>query len=173
MRRNIEIKVRLKDIEAMTRRVRAIVGGEPEVLNHEDVYFAVGHGRLKLRIIDGKLGQLIGYRRPDETAPKMSQYHLFEIDKPDEMRALLESTHSIRCIVKKTRVVYMSGRTRIHIDDVAGLGHFLELEAVMAENEADDTQARHEIADLMDVLEIEQEDLVGRSYVDLCSELSK
>ena len=31
-------------------------------------------------------------------------------------------------IVKKHRMLYMVGQTRVHIDEVEGLGHYLELE---------------------------------------------
>jgi len=37
--------------------------------------------------------------------------------------------------VVKQRTVYLVGRTRVHLDRVAGLGHYLELEVVLADNE--------------------------------------
>lgn len=40
---------------------------------------------------------------------------------------LIESNGSVG-IVKKTRKLYMIDQTRVHIDDVEGLGNFLELE---------------------------------------------
>ena len=33
-------------------------------------------------------------------------------------------------IVKKHRMLYMVGQTRVHIDKVEGLGHYLELEVI-------------------------------------------
>jgi len=34
----------------------------------------------------------------------------------------------IKGVVRKRRVVYMIGQTRVHLDQVEGLGYFMELE---------------------------------------------
>ena len=38
------------------------------------------------------------------------------------------SSHIAQGIVKKRRLLYLVGQTRVHCDDVEGLGHFMELE---------------------------------------------
>ena len=34
--------------------------------------------------------------------------------------------------VKKTRLLYMVGQTRVHVDEVEGLGNFMELEVSLS-----------------------------------------
>ena len=68
--------------------------------------------------------------------------------------------------VSKVRCVYMLGQTRIHLDDVSGLGNFIELEVVLQPGQTDaDGQA---IAmDLMNQLDIREADLIETAYMDM------
>jgi len=60
------------------------------------------------------------------------------------------------------------GQTRVHCDEVDGLGHFMELEVVMKENQS--AVEGEEIAkDLMSKLGIEETDLIEGAYIDLLS----
>ena len=72
----------------------------------------------------------------------------------------------IGAVVIKTRLLYLAGETRIHLDSVAGLGSFVELEVVLAPGQSaeDGRRVAHE---LMSALEIEQADLIDRAYADL------
>ena len=68
--------------------------------------------------------------------------------------------------VRKKRILYLAGRTRIHIDQVQDLGDFLELEVVLGENE--DLEAGEAIAsDLMEKLNVSHEQLIKGAYIDL------
>ena len=44
------------------------------------------------------------------------------------MQDTLSKALGIKGIVKKTRTLYMVGQTRVHVDQVEGLGNFMELE---------------------------------------------
>jgi adenylate cyclase class IV len=62
--------------------------------------------------------------------------------------------------------LYIVGGTRIHVDDVEGLGQFLELEAVLdAYRTSADGYAT--VLSLMDRLGVSEADLVGVAYIDL------
>ena len=66
----------------------------------------------------------------------------------------------------KTRYLYLVGQTRIHLDDVEGLGQFMELEVVLEEGQSDaDGQRIAEV--LMSALGVESEDLIDGAYMDL------
>ncbi len=68
--------------------------------------------------------------------------------------------------VVKHRTLFLIGRTRVHLDRVEGLGHFLELEVVLGENESSESGAR-ETHTLMSRLGIEPHKLVEGAYVEL------
>ena len=68
--------------------------------------------------------------------------------------------------VQKQRTLFLVGRTRVHLDDVRGLGHFLELEVVLQESESTEAGVV-EANDLLARLQIEPTALIDRAYVDL------
>jgi len=60
-------------------------------------------------------------------------------------------------------------RVRIHLDQVAGLGAFIEFEAI-ADATSDLSHQEAQVARLRQAFEIDDGDLVGGSYCDLVSE---
>jgi len=78
----------------------------------------------------------------------------------------------MRAVVRKRRNVYFFGQTRIHLDQVDGLGAFIEIEVVL--DPGQDIQYGTAVAeDLMSKLGIEKEDLVAGAYVDLLEQGAK
>ena len=73
--------------------------------------------------------------------------------------------------MRKHRTLYLVGRTRVHLDRVESLGHFLELEVVLAEGESPDAGVK-EARVLMTALGLGDEQLVEGAYVDLLSQQS-
>ena len=85
------------------------------------------------------------------------------------MRTVLSLAYGEAGRVRKNRTLYLVGRTRIHLDRVEGLGHFLELEVVLSDDES--SQAGVEIAqNLMRQFGIEPAQLIKGAYVDLLAE---
>lgn len=166
MRRNVEIKARIDDETATRALVAALADGEPETIVQEDVFFATPRGRLKLRHLSPERGELIFYERPDRSGPKTSTYAIVATDRPRDLEAVLEAAYGIRGVVRKTRELYMAGRTRIHLDVVDGLGAFLELEVILADDE-DPAAGEREARALMTKLGVETGRLVEGAYVDL------
>jgi predicted adenylyl cyclase CyaB len=68
--------------------------------------------------------------------------------------------------VEKHRTLFLLGRTRMHLDKVSGLGHFLELEVVLDEHEPPEAGVR-EANDLLARLGVEPSQLIEGAYVDL------
>jgi adenylate cyclase len=68
--------------------------------------------------------------------------------------------------VRKHRTLVRVGRTRIHFDQVEGLGRFIELEVVMAADEPEEN-GREEARELMRRLRIAEGDLIEGSYIDM------
>jgi predicted adenylyl cyclase CyaB len=77
-------------------------------------------------------------------------------------------THALGTVgrVRKRRRVYFVGQTRVHLDEVQGLGSFLELEVVLAPAQSVE-QGQLVAHDLLAALGVADTDLVAGAYVDL------
>jgi predicted adenylyl cyclase CyaB len=167
---NIEIKAYARNFEEIRRRAESLSDISVEVIPQEDIFFNTEKGRLKLRVLALNLGQLIYYTRPDQEGPKRSEYHICETPDPENLKRVLELACGIRGLVKKTRYLYLVGQTRVHLDDVEGLGHFVELEVVMGEGQSD-AEGRTIAEDLMSRLGVDRGDLLEGAYMDLLESL--
>lgn len=172
MARNVEIKARIESVEALTARAAALADQGPTEIVQDDTFFACRNGRLKLRAFSAADGQLIFYRRPDQAGPKESFFLISPTSSPDTLREALTLAYGQAGRVLKRRTLYIAGRTRIHLDRVEGLGHFLELEVVMADGEPTDVGVA-EAYDLLAKLGVAPSQLVERAYVDLLNDHSE
>ena len=98
--------------------------------------------------------------------PKHSDYKIFETDNPAELKLILAQAYGVRGVISKVRYLYMVGQTRIHLDDVLGLGKFMELEVVLRPDQTDE-QGQAIAEDLMRKLGIQEADLIEGAYMDL------
>ncbi len=169
MARNVEIKARVPRPSELLDLVIDIADRGPTVFAQDDTFFACENGRLKLRTFSAREGQLIFYRRDDRSGPKLSEYLITATSEPDALRATLDLAYGIVGRVRKTRTLFIVGTTRIHLDDVDDLGHFVELEVVLTPEQtvADGQAIAH---DLMGRLSIAPEQLEPRAYVDLLAD---
>lgn len=163
---NIEIKARVRDFAYIRSRAEKLSDTPVEVIPQVDTFFNVSQGRLKLRILAPNRGQLIYYTRPDQEGPKRSDYHIAITSDPDNLARVLELAYGIRGVVKKTRYLYLVGQTRVHLDDVEGLGQFMELEVVLREEQGD-AEGQGIAEGLMASLGVERGDLIDGAYMDL------
>lgn len=83
---NIEIKARLADIEALTVKAKSLADQGPIEILQDDTFFACATGRLKLRMFSDGRGELIFYRRGNETGPKESSYVRAPTAVPETLR---------------------------------------------------------------------------------------
>jgi predicted adenylyl cyclase CyaB len=163
---NIEIKARARDFEEIRHRAESLSDTPVEVISQEDTFFNTEKGRLKLRLLELNRGQLIYYTRPNQEGPKRSEYHIYETSDPENLKRVLGYICGIRGVVRKTRYLYLVGQTRVHLDDVEGLGQFMELEVVMGEGQSD-AEGQSIAEDLMSRLGVERGDLLEGAYMDL------
>ena len=165
---NVECKARATDLEDLERRCRALDAVDHGVLHQRDTYFAGTRGRLKLREEGGGADNLIAYQRPDAEADTESRYVLARVGDPDTMREALQAAlGSPLVVVLKRRHVFTLDNVRIHLDDVQGLGTFVELEGVAAPDGGDLEFTRERVEHLRGELGIAQEALVAEGYADL------
>jgi adenylate cyclase len=169
MSRNVEVKARLRDREGVEALVRERASHGPELIVQEDFFYGCSSGRLKLRIFDEARGELIFYRRPDTEGPKESVFCKAPTSDPEAMTEVLEFALGVVGEVRKRRTFYRVGQTRVHLDEVDGLGHYLELEVVLRPDQttADGVAIAEE---LVVHLGLDGADLEARAYVDLLKE---
>ncbi|MBE0644975.1 MAG: class IV adenylate cyclase [Bacteroidetes bacterium] len=166
MPRNTEIKARIPSIAALIPDIELLATGGPDIFEQDDTFFHCTHGRLKLRVFTAGKGELIQYQRPDTAGPKESTYVIVPTSDPDSLRTALTRAYGVAGRVRKRRTLYMIGRTRVHLDEVEGLGNFLELEVVLDEHES--AQQGEAVArDLLARLGIAPHDLIDGAYIDL------
>ena len=166
MPRNVEIKARIRDLPQLRARAQSVADGGPFEIQQDDTFFVCHNGRLKLRIFSESQGELIFYKRDDAPDPKESQYVITPTSTPYDLRETLTLALGKCGRVRKKRTLFLAGKTRIHLDEVEGLGHFMELEVVLSDGEtvAQGIKTAHHI---MQQLGVSDQDLVDRAYVDL------
>lgn len=163
---NIEIKARVSDPVRLQARAAALSDVPLQVIPQEDTFFNVPRGRLKLRQVSPEEGQLVYYERPDREGPKRSNYLLAPTTDPESLKRALTAALGLRGVVRKTRRLYLAGQTRIHLDEVEGLGHFMELEVVLTPGQSD-AEGMAVAEDLMRQLGVEPADLLEGAYMDM------
>ncbi|XP_076749910.1 uncharacterized protein LOC143422846 [Xylocopa sonorina] len=171
--RNIEIKARIDSPEQKISKIKQLTNDECKIIKQHDTFFKVPEGRLKLRKFQNGSGELLYYMRTDTTGPKLCSYEKAVLDAEGcaGIAKILAASNGCIGIVEKTRKLYMIGQTRVHIDNVKGLGDFLELEVVLADEQ--DTETGEKIAhDLMTKLDIKEQDLIANAYIDLLTSKS-
>jgi predicted adenylyl cyclase CyaB len=166
MPRNVEIKARIDDIKTLTAKVAGIADKGPIEIFQDDTFFACPKGRMKLRTFSDTKAELIFYKRPNQAGPKESVYSIAPITAPDKTREVLSQGYGQTGRVRKQRTLFLIGKTRVHLDRVEGLGDFMELEVVLADNES--TESGVKVAnELLRKLGIPPDHLIEGAYVDL------
>jgi predicted adenylyl cyclase CyaB len=166
MPRNIEIKAILRDRQRVEAIAARLSDAELELIHQNDYFFHCDDARLKLRILGPDRGELIRYTRANVAETRCSHYLIARTSDPMILLEILEKTLGKIGEVRKDRTLYIIGQTRVHLDQVAGLGDFLELEVVLRPEQSEEEGKR--IADeLLSTLHIDKKDLVAEAYTDL------
>ena len=168
--RNVELKARDPDPARTLERALALGAEDKGEIRQRDTYFSGARGRLKLR--EQEAGgaplwdELIEYSRMDTTEARTSTYTRVPVADAPTLRDALDSAYGTLVTVTKRRRLLLWEGVRIHLDEVDGLGSFVEFEAVA--EEGSDLSAEHEkVERLRAELEVKQGNLVARSYSDL------
>ena len=164
-RRNVEVKARLRDPKRAEEVLASLGATKSCVLEQTDHYFEVPRGRLKLREVEGREeAELIYYERPDEPGPRGCDATIIRLLREDAEP--LKRILPVRVVVRKRRTIYELGPVEVHLDEVEGLGSFVELEIRLGP-ELGEEEARKMASDLLEKLGVGEEDLVPCSYSDL------
>ncbi|HTU95708.1 MAG TPA: cytidine deaminase, partial [Solirubrobacteraceae bacterium] len=124
-------------------------------------------GRLKLREESGAGAELIAYRRPDSTTAQESSFTRAPATDPVLLREALDAALGETVVVAKRRRLFLWEHVRIHLDDVEGLGTFIELEAMVGPGLNTPAEAAEKVTRLRAELAISDGALVAVGYADL------
>lgn len=163
---NIEIKARLRDRAALLEVLAELGAARISSLAQVDTYFTVPAGRLKLRQTPGEPDVLIFYRRDNRSEPKLSDYHLAAIAPEQNLAGMLAAALGVRVVVRKQRELWRWHNVRVHLDEVEGLGAFLELEA-QVDGANDESLCQRRTRELMAAFGLAPSELIAGSYADL------
>ena len=131
-----------------------------------DTYFNVIEGRLKLR--EGNIeNNLIFYNRNDQAGPKSSHFHLVKIEDATGLKEVLERSCGVKMIVSKTREIYYIDNVKFHIDDVPGLGSFIEIEAGNILANKTEAELLEQCNFYLKEFGTKEEELIPESYSDM------
>jgi len=163
--KNLEAKFRLADLARAESRATAIGYARRAILNQRDTFFRVAYGKLKLREENGGAA-LIFYRRNESGSLTLSEYQIASIADPATTRHILAGALGTLATVEKVRTLLIRDNLRLHLDRVASLGEFGEIEAVIADND-DPERSRPAVDETLAALGIVPADLIDVSYFEL------
>jgi adenylate cyclase, class 2 len=162
---NVEIKAKSAD----NARIKAILeqkNARFEGIDHQiDTYFKVPNGRLKLR--EGNIeNALIFYNRPNQAGPKQSDILLYQSKPQSSLKAILTQANGILKVVDKHRHIYFIDNVKFHLDDVNGLGSFVEIEAIDSDGSIGYDTLLEQCQYYIQLFGIQDSDLLTGSYSD-------
>ena len=163
---NIEIKAKCSDLTSVRKKLvelEADFKGEDRQL---DVYFNCPYGRLKLR--KGNIeNSLIFYSRDNISGPKVSDVALEKLDENNHIENVLSKAYGVMSEVDKKREIYFIDNVKFHLDEVKGLGTFIEVEAIDHSGVLSKDILLSQCLKYIELLGIKEEDFIGKSYSDL------
>jgi homotetrameric cytidine deaminase len=163
--RNVELKASDPD-PARTLELALKLGASDEgEISQRDTYFGGSRARVKLREQTPGEDELIAYRRPDGDDAKVSDYLRVEVTDAAALKEALDAAYGTKVVVAKKRRLLLWENVRIHLDEVEGLGAYMELEGLVDGD--DDGPARERVERLRRELEIDDANLVAAGYSDL------
>jgi len=163
---NVEIKASCKNHDFIRKYLLSNGAEFKGVDEQADTYFNVANGRLKLR--EGNIeNNLIYYERDDKAGPKNSHFKLIKINDPVDLKNVLASSIGIKAVVKKKREIYFIKNVKFHIDEVPGLGTFVEIEAGNILADLPQEQLKAQCDFYIQEFKIKPEDLIDASYSDM------
>lgn len=161
-----EIKARCPNPDHI-RSILENAKAEFKGIDHQiDTYFVTEKGRLKLR--QGNIeNTLIHYVRPNQAGPKNSKVTLYKPGDAEALKSVLQQAYDVKVVVDKKRGIYFIDNVKFHIDEVEGLGSFVEIEAISESETADEAALLQQCNYYMTLFGISNEELVDSSYSDL------
>ncbi|MEK6511345.1 class IV adenylate cyclase [Myroides odoratimimus] len=168
---NVEFKARVADLDSIEDKLKGLELILDGVYRQVDTYYNVPIGRVKLREYD-EYSSLIYYNRVNGEEAKSSDVIYYKHEKDAALGAILELQFGIKVKVSKVRKVLKYKNVSVHLDQVDGLGCFVEVEACNIGVE-EGVDLKQQCDCFFNLMELTKEDLVAVSYSDLILQLNK
>ena len=163
---NVEIKAICKNAEFIRKWLLRHKAEFKGIDHQTDTYFNTTKGRLKLR--EGNIeNNLIFYERENHQGPKNSNFSLVKLGDAKRLKEILSKSLGIKIIVQKKREIYFIDNVKFHIDEVPGLGHFVEIEAGNLHADISEEKLRQQCDHYLKEFGIKEQDLIAVSYSDM------
>lgn len=163
---NIEIKARSANAAKIIQQLETLLADYKGEDHQIDTYFNTPTGRLKLR--QGNIeNALIHYNRSNQAGPKTSSITYYEPNKSEDLKQTLAAALGVLVVVDKKRKIFFIENVKFHVDEVQGLGSFVEIEAIDQTGDIGKERLEEQCQYYMDFFGIKKADLVAVSYSDL------
>jgi predicted adenylyl cyclase CyaB len=163
---NIEIKAKSIELDRIRDILKSNRADFKGIDHQVDTYFKVSSGRLKLR--EGNIeNHLIYYEREDKGGPKKSLVVLYKHNPDQSLKEILTRSLGVLAVVNKHREIYFIDNVKFHLDNVKGLGNFVEIEAIDEDGSIGSEKLHEQCNHYLKLLNISKEDLLENSYSDL------
>lgn len=169
---NFELKAKSKNIEWIRDYLKENCTRNVGKDFQKDTYFLTRKGRLKLR--EGNIeNSLIFYNRPDLDGPKQSDVNLVRLSPESGVRETLRKANGIKVVVNKSREIFFIDNVKFHIDEVEGLGSFIEIEAIDSDGSYGLEKLQKQCDEYIGIFKIQNDDFLNNSYSDMILELGR
>ncbi len=169
----VEAKVRISDVWWMEKRIseegaeyKGMIKQRDEYYDFPDMRLFNDGGAFRVRSSDGDFRITYKWCKKDEDTTSREEIEI-GIESADKMITILESIGFVKlCEIKKKRKVYQLDDLKVSLDEVEGLGSFVEVEG-MADSEEEYRAKKVEIFKLLDRLGISSSDIIRRTYMEM------
>ena len=168
MIKNREFKAKVDQLESYEQKLLKLDPTFKGIDHQKDTYYNVGADK-KLKLREGNIeNALIYYERPEVADEKSATILLYKHQPDAQLKLILEKLHGIDIIVEKERKIYFCDNIKIHLDQVKGLGTFLEVEAIKDEHSSlTETKLEEQCQEMRTYFSIQDDQLLAYSYADL------
>ena len=164
----VELKLELRDPALARSILRSLGAVSVAPLGQADTHYRVARGRVLRRQADGAEPEFLVYERADAAYPRVSRSHRYTAAQAQERFG--EAVLPVLAEVRTRREVHVLGAARAHLDEVEGLGWFLELVAPIS-REHDEAACHVAVHDLRQALGPALGEPLSVSYADLVAAL--
>ncbi|KAI1718409.1 CYTH domain-containing protein [Ditylenchus destructor] len=128
--KTVTLKARVDDVEQMESAIFHLTESMGYLRFSQDIYFDVPFGQMKLRIKQPgqDRGELISYKQTNNIGPNFSESRVTEVHGVQRLRNTLALSLTELGTISKKRRIYVKENIHVNLDEVEGLGCFLDID---------------------------------------------